>query len=133
MEYRQGSIGRVFVVRFDEGDDFLNQFLDLIKKEDVRSGWFQILGGLRKAGVVTGPKEPVMPPEPVWENIDDARETIGAGSVYWDEKQPRIHLHAAMGHHGETLTACIRKGTQVYLILELLLFEITGIEAGRPY
>ena len=30
MDYRQGTIGRVFSVRFDEGDDFLaeNYFLE---------------------------------------------------------------------------------------------------------
>jgi len=83
--------------------------------------------------VVTGPKEPVMPPEPVWAQVTGARETLGSGSIYWDEAEPRIHLHAALGHHGETLTACVRKGTKVYLILEVLILELDGIDATRPW
>ena len=133
MEYRTGSIKRVFTVRFDEGDDFLDGLRQLIIKENIRCAWFHVLGGLREAGVVTGPKEPVMPPEPVWAQIDGARETLGGGSIFWDETEPRIHLHAALGHHGETLTACVRKGTKVYLVLEVLILELDGIDATRPW
>jgi predicted DNA-binding protein with PD1-like motif len=133
MEYRTGSVGRVFSVRFDEGDLFLEELLHLIKAEHIRCGWFNVLGGLREADVVTGPKEATMPPEPVWSQVRGAREVLGAGSIFWDTDEPRIHLHAAMGHHGDTLTACVRKGTKVYLILEVIIFELSGIDASRPW
>lgn len=133
MEYRTGKVNRVFTVRFDDGDAFLDELLGLIIKEDVRAGWFHILGGLRQAEVVTGPREPVMPPEPVWDTIRTARETLGTGSVFWDGDEPKIHLHAAMGHHGDTLTACVRKGAKVYLVLEVVLIEVTGFDASRPW
>ncbi|MBU0673745.1 MAG: DUF296 domain-containing protein [Proteobacteria bacterium] len=133
MEYRHGSSGRIFCIRFDEGDDFLTDLTGLIRKEQVRQGWFHIIGGLREAEVVTGPKEPVMPPEPVWAKLETAQETLGTGTIFWDGDEPRIHLHAAMGHHGDTLTACVRKGTKVYLILEVILIEIIGIAADRPW
>ena len=107
--------------------------LDLIAKENIRCGWFHVLGGLREADVVTGPKEPTMPPEPVWDQISGAREVLGAGSIFWDENEPKIHLHAALGHHGDTLTACVRKGTKVYLILEVMIIELAGINAIRPW
>ncbi|MEA3546257.1 MAG: PPC domain-containing DNA-binding protein [Thermodesulfobacteriota bacterium] len=134
MEYKTGSTGRIFAVRFDDGDDFLEEMLKLIKKENIRFGWFHVIGGLRQADVVTGPKEPVMPPEPVWREIEGARETLGTGSIARDEKdEPKIHLHAALGHHGDTLTACVRKGTKVYLILEVYIIEVTGVDVSRPW
>ena len=133
MDYRKGTIGRVFTVRFDEGDLFLEELLKLIKDEKITSGWFHVLGGLREADVVTGPREPVMPPDPVWSEVRGARETIGTGSIFWDGEEPKIHLHAALGNHGETLTACVRKGTKVYLVLEVVIFEIDGINATRPW
>lgn len=134
MDYRTGSVARVFSIRFDDGEDFLGALTELIKKENIRNGWFQVIGGLRQADVVTGPREPVMPPEPVWRQVKDARETLGSGSIYWDEKeQPRIHLHAALGHHGDTITGCLRKGSVTYLLLEVMLFEIAGFEASRPW
>lgn len=134
MDYRTGSVARVFSIRFDDGEDFLGALTELIKKENIRNGWFQVIGGLRQADVVTGPREPVMPPEPVWLQVKDARETLGSGSIYWDEKeQPRIHLHAALGHHGDTITGCLRKGSVTYLLLEVILFEIAGFEVSRPW
>ncbi|MEW6501264.1 MAG: PPC domain-containing DNA-binding protein [Thermodesulfobacteriota bacterium] len=133
MEYRTGTINRVVTIRFDEGDDFLAGLTEVVRKEQLRCAWFFVLGGLREAEVVTGPREPVMPPEPVWKAISGARETLGAGSIYWEGDEPRIHLHAALGHHGETITACVRKGTKVYLVLEVCLIEIAGIDASRPW
>lgn len=47
-----------------------------------------------------------------------------------DEDKSRIHLHTAST---ETLTACIRKNTKLYLILEVILFELQGINAARPW
>ena len=47
MEYRAGTIKRVFAVRFDEGEDFLGGLRQLIIEENIRNGWVHILGGLR--------------------------------------------------------------------------------------
>jgi len=134
MEYRSGKIGRVFVIRFDDGDDFLQELTNVVNKEDIQNGWFTMLGGLRQADVVTGPEEPTMPPKPVWAKVDGAREVVGLGSVFRDEAgTPKIHLHTALGHHGQTMTACVRKGTKTYLILEAYLTEITELDATRPW
>ncbi len=134
MDYRTGTIGRVLTIRFDDGDDFLTELVNLVKKENIRNGWFQVIGGIREIDLVIGPKEPVMPPDPVWHDVRNARETLGSGSIFWDENdEPKIHLHAALGHHGETITGCLRKGSKTYLILEVILFEITGFEADRPW
>ena len=104
MEYRKGTIGRVFSVRFDEGDFFLEEFIQLIKKENIRAGWFHVLGGLREADVVTGPKEPTMPPEPVWSEVRGAREVLGTGRM-----------------------------EDILKLLEVMIIELKGIEATRPW
>jgi predicted DNA-binding protein with PD1-like motif len=133
MEYRSGKIGRMFAVRFDDGDDFLASLEELIVKENIRNGWFHVIGGLRQAGVVTGPQGPVMPSEPVWQEVDEVREVLGMGSIFWGGDKPKIHLHAALGHHGDTLTGCVRRITKVYLVLEVYLMELAGFAATRPW
>lgn len=135
MDYRTGKVGRTLAIRFDDGEDFLQGITDIVKKEDIQSGWFIMLGGLREADIVTGPKEVTIPPEPVWSRVaDGARELVGLGSVFRDETNaPKIHLHSALGHHGHTLTGCLRKGTKTYLTIEVYLTEIVGIEATRPW
>ncbi len=134
MDYRSGTIGRVLAIRFDDGDDLLAGLTDIVKKENIRNAWFQVIGGIREIDLVTGPRKPVMPPEPVWREVRDARETLGSGSIFRDEDdEPKIHLHAALGHHGDTVTGCLRKGSRTYLLLEVILFEISGFAATRPW
>jgi len=133
MEYKSGTIGRFFSVRLDEGDDFLSALRSLVIKEKINHGIFHVIGGLREADVVTGPREPVMPPDPIWQEVREVKEVLGTGSIAWEDDEPRIHFHAAMGHHGDTLTGCVRKGTKVYLVLEIYIFEISGFNASRPW
>ena len=134
MDYRTGTIGRIFSIRFDDGDDFLGELSNLARKENIEAAWFNLIGGVRSAEVVTGPKQPTMPPDPVWAKVEGAREVVGIGSLFRDEHhEPKIHLHASLGHHGDTMTACVRKGTRTYLILEAFLIEISGIDATRPW
>jgi len=54
--------------------------------------------------------------------------------VFWDENgEPEVHLHAALGHHGQTMTPCVTQGNTTHLILEAYLIEITGLHATRPW
>ncbi len=134
MDYRSGSTGRTLVIRFDHGDDFLNGLKEVIIKEKIRNGWFHVIGGMGEADVVIGPKKPVMPPEPIWQEVRSPREMLGTGSIYWDEnEEPKIHLHTALGDHGESMTVCMRAQTKTYLILEVYLIEIIGFTASRPW
>ena len=132
MEYRTGSIGRVVSIRFDHGDDFFTGLREILLQEKIRKAWFQVIGALDRAGMVIGPKEAVIPPDPVWRDVDGASELIGCGSVYMDGDEPKVHLHGSLGEHGTTLTGCIRRDTRVYLLLEVVLFELIGIDALRP-
>ncbi|MGA2191814.1 MAG: PPC domain-containing DNA-binding protein [Nitrospirota bacterium] len=131
MQYRSGSIGRAIVMKFEDGDGLLDGITEVARKESVKSGFFLLLGGMRSAGMVCGPKEPVLPPEPSWEGFADGREIVGVGSVFLKDGEPAVHLHGAVGKSDKTLTGCIRKDDKVFLVVEAVLLEITGIEAEK--
>ena len=133
MEYQTGKAGRIFYARFDDGEDLHESIKTIARREKIRCAWFQIFGGLKSAGVVTGPKKPVMPPDPIWEEVKNTREILGTGTIIWDDNQPLIHLHAALGHHGDTLTGCVRKDSRIYLLTEVIIQEIDGIDLTRPW
>ena len=68
MEYQAGIGGQGFLRSGSMTVTIcMSAYGKLVAREKVRCGWFQVFGGLKRAGVVTGPKEPVMPPEPVWQ------------------------------------------------------------------
>ena len=58
-------------------------------------------------------------------------ELVGCRSVHMDGDEAKIHLHGALGEHGKTLTGCIRRDSRVYLVLEVVIFELLGINAAR--
>ncbi len=133
MDYEVGNIGRVIVARGCDGEDVYGEIEGLARKENVRNAAVILLGGLRKGKVVVGPKKSSGPIEPIYAEFDDAREVMGIGTIFWDDKGPKLHLHAGIGRESETFVGCPRGGASIFLVLEVVMFEIVGFEAGRRF
>jgi uncharacterized protein len=131
VEYTKGRIKRVILVRFDDGDVLVDQVRKLAKKERISSGVMVFLGALRKGHIVTGPKAPKIPPEPHWERFKDAWEVAGVGTIFKGKKGPEVHIHGALGKGKKTLAGCIRKDSEVFLLIEAVIFELKGIKASK--
>ena len=131
MVYQVGKIGRVIVARGFDGEDVYEQITSIATEQDIRSAFVLVVGGLRKAKVVVGPKSPTGPIEPNFVEFDDAREIAGVGTIFWDESRPILHLHAAIGRGDETIAGCPRGGASVFCVLEVILVEIEGVVATR--
>lgn len=131
MQYEVGQIGRVIVARGFEGEDVYAEIEGLAARENVRSGMVVMIGGLRKAKVVVGPINPTGKIEPEFREFDDAREVVGVGTIFSDESGPKMHLHAGIGRGDKTIVGCPRGGATVFCVLEVIIMEITGIDAGR--
>ncbi len=130
MDYRKGSIGRIFMARIDHGEDLLVEMTGLANKENIRSAFFLILGAAGKAKLVTGPEEKSVPPVTVWSFFDDAREIVGAGNIFPENGAPKIHLHAVAGSSRGLTMGCIRKEAEAFMVLEVFIIE-TDIVAER--
>ncbi len=133
MEYTQCKVGRVFVVRFDHGDDLLAELTALIKREDVRAGLLHFLGALEKARIVVGPEKAEVPPVPMWRDFADGREVLGLGTIFWKDDEPKIHIHSGIGRDEAVNLGCIRKDAKVYLTIEAVITELTGLSAKREF
>lgn len=131
MKYSQGRIGRVFVIKFEDGDILAEELIDLAREQKIRSASFVFLGALKKGDLVTGPKKPVVPPEPNWVSFRDGWEVLGMGSLFTGKLGPQIHVHSSMGKKNKVLTGCVRKKSSVFLVIEAFLFEIKGIRASK--
>ncbi len=133
MKYAQCRLGRVFVVRFDHGEDFLKELTEFIRKENIKAGVIHFLGALRRAEVVVGPERPEVPPTPVWRKFEDAREVVGLGTILWKDDQPKVHIHSSIGREEKLLLGCIRKGAEIYLTIEAMIFELEGGVLKRQF
>jgi hypothetical protein len=133
MQYTEGQLGRVFVVRIDNGEDMLISLRKFICDKAVHAGSILFLGALMNGRMVTGPEEPVIPPVPHFVMFEGGWEVFGVGTIYSGEDGPHIHYHASVGRSGHALTGCIREKAITYLIIEAVILEFTGLSARREF
>jgi len=131
MQYTKGTLGRIFLLKFNDGDVLLDELGRLARKERLKAATFVFLGALKKGSLVTGPKKPVIPPEPNWVSFKDAWEVMGIGTIFANSSGPQIHVHTSMGKKTRTLIGCIRKKSEVFLVIEAIVFELKGVSATK--
>ncbi|MDD5246645.1 MAG: DUF296 domain-containing protein [Candidatus Omnitrophica bacterium] len=131
MNYTQGSLGRVFLLKFEDDDVLLDKLAGFVKKEKIRTAAMVFIGALKKGLLVTGPKKPVIPPEPNQVNFKDGWEVMGIGTIFTNKAGPQIHIHGSMGKKQKTLTGCVRGKSRVFLVVEAVVFELKGASATK--
>jgi uncharacterized protein len=133
MQYTEGQLGRVFVVRIDDGEDMLLSLRQFITEKNIQAGSIHFLGALMNGRMVTGPEEPVIPPVPHFVMFEGGWEIFGVGTIYPGEGGPHIHYHASVGRSGHALTGCLREKAITYLIVEAVIMEFTGLTARKEF
>lgn len=131
MKYLTGNTGRVFLVKLDDDDDVLKTIEGLAAKENIHSGLIFIIGNLKKGSLVSGAEKESLPVIPLWNHFEKNHEMLGIGTIFLTEGRPGIHLHAAFGRGKESLTGCLREKSGVFLVSEIIVLELTGMEAVR--
>ena len=135
MKVSEGRIGRVFVVRLEDGDIVPECLEKFAEEKGISIGQVVLVGGIGGGEVVVGPRRSdEMPPDPVLLPVDGAHEVAGVGVLAPDEDgKPVLHIHGAMGRSGKTLTGCLRPGVTTWLVAEAVIYEILDIKATRVY
>ena len=133
MKYRVGKTGRVVVARLEDKDDIIDAVVQIAKKENIRGGLLYLVGGIRQGRIVVGPEQETMPPVPVWKEIDESHEVVGVGTIFWQDDEPKIHFHGAFGKKEMVKVGCLRGNSQTFLVLEVIIIEIEGIDAKREF
>jgi predicted DNA-binding protein with PD1-like motif len=133
MKACEGQIGRVFVIRLEDGDMVPECIERFAEEKGVSVGQAILVGGVGSGDVVVGPKSSKeMPPEPVLLPIDGVHEVVGVGVLAPGENgKPTLHIHASLGRAGRTMTGCLRKGVTTWLVGEVVLYEILGAKLTR--
>ncbi|MGC9435268.1 MAG: PPC domain-containing DNA-binding protein [Methanomicrobiales archaeon] len=133
MEYSHREPGRIFYLRVDEGEDLTGAIRAVCTTERIACATVQVFGALREGTVVTGPRDAVVPPDPVTMRFENGWEILGFGTVFPGDEGPDLHLHVAMGRGEETRTGCLRGEAVVYLVVEVVITELEGVEITRSH
>ncbi len=133
MKSCEGRVGRVFVIRLEDGDVLPHCLEHFAQENGVLVGQVILVGGIGRGEVVVGPRQSdVRPPEPMILPIDGAHEVAGVGVLApGEDGKPHLHIHAALGRSGNTTTGCLRPGVYTWLVGEVVLYEILDASAAR--
>jgi predicted DNA-binding protein with PD1-like motif len=133
MKAAEGKIGRVFMMRLDDGDLLPVCIEKFAQKKGVKNGFVLLIGGIGSGQIVVGPrKADEMPPDPMLLPIDGAHEVAAIGMLApGDDGKATLHMHGALGRAGQTKTGCLRPGVTTWLVGEAVLYEIIGVDAKR--
>ena len=133
MQYSEGSVGRVFVLRLEDGDRLPDVIENFAREKNIRGAACWYVGGMHDGTIVVGPESTeAMPPKPMLHLLDGVHEAAAVGTIFPDEEgAPRLHMHAALGREGQTRTGCIRPGVTTWIIGEVVIVEIVGTDMVR--
>ena len=133
MKVCEGQVGRVFVIRLEDGDVLPGCIERFAEENGVSVGHVILVGGIGGGEVVVGPRHSEeMPPRPMLLPIDGAHEVAGVGVIApGQDGRPSLHIHAALGRSGKTTTGCLRPGVTTWLVGEVILYEILGAKVAR--
>ncbi len=133
MKTCEGRIGRVFVLRLEDGDVVPECIERFAQEQGISVGHAIMVGGIGSGEVVVGPRRSEeMPPDPMLLPIDGAHEVVGIGVLApREDGRPVLHIHAALGRSGNTMTGCLRHGVRTWLVGEVILYEILGANVTR--
>jgi len=134
MQYREGSIGRVFTLRLDEGERLPDVIEEFAAEHEIQTGMVLILGGADdKSNLIVGPEEghgdKIIP---ITYILSGVHEIMGVGTLFPNESgNPVLHMHVAAGREGNASVGCSRAGVEIWLIGEVVILEIKGVHGER--
>ena len=133
MKASEGKIGRVFVLRLENNDVVPACIERFAREKGISVGHVILIGGVDCGEIVVGPRNSEeMPPTPMLLPVDGAHEVAGVGVIAPDKDgKPVLHIHAALGRSGSTMTGCLRPGVKTWLVGEAIIYEIVGTSAKR--
>jgi len=133
MKASEGRVGRVFVIRLEDGEVVPECIERFAEEKEVSVGHVILVGGIGSGQVVVGPhSSEEMPPQPMLLPIDGVHEMVGVGVLApGEDGKPSLHIHAALGRSKQTISGCLRYGATTWLVAEAILYEILDANVAR--
>lgn len=133
MQITEAKLGRVFVVRLEEGEKLPDAIEKLAGAKKIRSALVLLLGGAKDGKLVVGPGKRGSRKKVLTQSFGDGHEIFGTGTIFAGVHGPELHLHVAVGRGKNALVGCGRTGLKVNLIIEAVIIELAGIDARRSF
>lgn len=133
MQAVQGNLGRVFVLRLEDGDHLPDCIEAYAREQNIQGGLCALLGGIGKGAIVVGPEDGAAEKITAMTHaINAVHEAAAVGTLFPNAAgDVKLHMHTALGRGESTITGCVRMGADVWKVAEVVIIEITGTGLAR--
>ena len=134
MKYSSAGLGRVLVIRLEDGDVVHRSIEEVAQREGILRAAVLLLGGADVGSrVVVGPRDGrAATIQPMQRILGGVHEMAGVGTLFPDSHGlPVLHLHAAFGRDDRVVAGCIRRGVKTWVVGEVIVIELTDSDATR--
>jgi predicted DNA-binding protein with PD1-like motif len=136
MRYSTATLGRVLVIRLEDGDIVHHAIEDAARAEGLARAAVLLVGAADSGSrIVAGPSDPAAAAiVPIQRILTGVNEVAGVGTIFpGPDGMPLLHLHAAFGRDDAVLAGCIRRGVKTWMVAEAIVIELTGSTASRRF
>lgn len=133
MQASEGSIGRVFILRFEDGEEVAAGIEGFARDHGIQLGYVNFVGGLGGGELMSTPKSRQNGASDVSPRaVEGTYNATALGLIAPDENnRPTLHLHGALGADKGSVAGCLRSGFKTWLTGEAVLYEILGASCKR--
>ncbi|MCL2607381.1 MAG: DNA-binding protein [Methanomassiliicoccaceae archaeon] len=134
MRSDECSVGRVFILRLEEGEILHEAVESFALANNVKAATVTATGGADTGSKLTaGPKIPLSSSVvPLLYELDAPHELTGTGTIFQNaDGTPVMHMHCSCGREGKSVTGCARAGVKVWLVMEIVMIELSGSRSKR--
>jgi len=121
-------------LRLEDGEVLHEVVEEFARERGIMAATVLAVGGADKGSeLVVGPEDGRAETiKPMRTALRDVAEAAGCGTIFADDEgNPVLHMHMACGRGEETVTGCVRAGVKTWLVLEVVITEITDVAAVR--
>jgi predicted DNA-binding protein with PD1-like motif len=136
MKFSEARLGRIFVLRLEDGEDLHGILEGFAEEMRIDVGAVLALGGAAHGSrLVVGPEDTETKPiDPMKRMLEGVNEISGVGTLVRDEAGKAVlHMHVAAGRGDITAAGCTRAGVSIWQVAEVVVFELVGSGALRRF
>jgi len=116
---------RLIVARFDEGEDLLNSLTKCAVENDIRSGWFNLIGGLRELTYSIYEKGRRREFKKTTDNCFEILQS--GGNITMQEGKILVHCHVMAAGVEEVFGGHLMEGSKIYPFAEVFIHEVNPV------
>ena len=125
MQATEGKIGRIFILRLEDGDTIPDCIENFALNNDIRNGYVNFTAGFKSGSIQTHPDQPEAA-------IQEPHAGAAQGLISRNtEDRPVLQIHSICSRDDHTISGYLHTGADINITGEVIIYEILDAACSR--